>query len=314
MKWIEVRIKTTEEASDAVCEMLTQIGAGGVVIEDPNDIRREISKPNSLDYADENFLESLGTDVDIKAYFSEEKDREALASLINEKLLFISRFLDIGEGFMGMSDINDEDWANAWKKYYKPFRLSDHIVIKPSWEDFKQPGNDIVIEMDPGMAFGTGTHETTRMCAMLIEKYIKKDDAVIDIGCGTGILSIVAAKLGASGITAVDVDEVAVRVTRDNCRMNGTNDVVSASVGTLLDIKKLKADLIVANIIADVIIDISKDLAYYLKPDGLFITSGIIKERKQQVIDEYQKHGFEMIESMEISEWVAIVFKCRDFS
>ena len=318
MKWIEVRITTTAEASDAVCEMLTQIGAGGVVIQDPDDIRREISRPNSLDYADEEFLESLGTDVIIKAYFDDGTGKEELKKLINEKLRFISEFLDVGKGFSGMCEVDDEDWANAWRKHYKPFRLSEHIVVKPSWEVFDAESKDIVIELDPGMAFGTGTHETTKMCAMLIDKHINKEDYVMDIGCGTGILSIVAAKLGASEIVAVDIDEVAVKVTKENCRVNGTDDVVNVFRGTIRDIKnipgikKVKADLIVANIIADVIIDMSKDLCDYLKSDGIFITSGIIKERKQEVVEEYQKSGFYLVESMETGEWVAMVFKCRD--
>ncbi|HHW00506.1 MAG TPA: 50S ribosomal protein L11 methyltransferase [Clostridiaceae bacterium] len=312
MKWIEVRITTTAEASDAVSEMLTQIGAGGVVIQDPNEIRREISRPDSLDYTDDNFLDSLGTDVNIMAYFDSEVNKENLKNLINEKLRFISEFLDVGKGFSGMSEVNDEDWANAWRKYYKPFHLSERIVVKPSWEDFNAGDKDIVIELDPGMAFGTGTHETTKMCAVLVDKYIKKDDVVMDIGCGTGILSIVAAKLGASEIVAVDIDEVAVKVTKENCRINGTDHVVNAFQGTIKDIKDIKADLIVANIIADVIIDMAKDVSDYLKTDGLFITSGIIKERKQQVIEEYQKCGFFLAESMETGEWVAMVFKCRD--
>lgn len=312
MKWIEVRITTTAEASDAVSEMLTQIGAGGVVIQDPNDIRREVSRSDSLDYADENFLDSLGTDVNIMAYFDGETNKENLKKLINEKLSFISEFLDVGKGFSGMCEVNDEDWANAWRKYYKPFRISERIVVKPSWEDYEAGGRDIVIELDPGMAFGTGTHETTKMCAALVDKYVKKDDVVMDIGCGTGILSIVAAKLGASEVVAVDVDEVAVKVTKENCRVNGTDGVVNAFKGTIRDIKGVKADLIVANIIADVIIDMAKDLSKYLKADGIFITSGIIKERKQQVIEEYQKNGFYLVESIETGEWVAIVFKCRD--
>jgi len=312
MKWIEVRITTTAEASDAICEMLTQAGAGGVVIQDPNDIRREISRPDSLDYADDNFLDSLGTDVNIMAYFDGEMNKENLKKLIDEKLHFISEFLDVGKGFSGMCEVDDEDWANAWRKYYKPFRLSERIIVKPSWEDFDSGDKDIVIELDPGMAFGTGTHETTKMCAVFVDKYIKKDDVVMDIGCGTGILSIVAAKLGASEVVAVDIDEVAVKVTKENCRINGTDSVVNAFKGAINDIKEMKADLIVANIIADVIIDIAKDLPEYIKSDGLFITSGIIKERKQQVIEEYEKNGFYLVESMETGEWVAMVFKCRD--
>ncbi|OPZ85485.1 MAG: Ribosomal protein L11 methyltransferase [Firmicutes bacterium ADurb.Bin419] len=312
MIWHEVRIKTTEEAYDAITEMLTSIGAGGVAIEDPNDIISELSKPDTLDYADDEFLSSLEEGVTIKAYFSEERNISELTSIIEEKLKFISQFLDVGEGFVGTSSVDDEDWSTSWKKYYKPLNLTDKLVIKPSWEDYEIKNDEIVIEMDPGMAFGTGTHETTKMCSVLLEKYVKPEDTVIDLGCGTGILSIIAAKLGAKSVTAVDIDEVAVRVARENCGINGVDNTVEAFRGVIDDLKEKKADIIVANIIANVIIDISGKVSSYLKKDGLFITSGIIKERSQEVLDAYTKLGFKCEQFEELGEWVAIVFKCLD--
>lgn len=313
MKWIEIRIKTTEEAYDAISDMLTSIGAGGVVIEDPNDIRREIENPNSLDYAGNEFLSSLGEDVIIKAYFSGQENINELLQLIKEKISIISNFLDTGEGYAGYSEIDDEDWSAAWKKHYRPFHLSGQIVIKPSWENYEGKDNEIVIELDPGMAFGTGTHETTKMCAQLLEKYLRSDDTVIDVGCGTGILSIIAAKLGANHISAVDVDQVAVKVTEENCRLNGVDNFVSPSKGVLSDLDKVKVDLIVANIIADVIIDLSEVAGDYLKQGGLFITSGIIKERKEEVLKAYLENGFTFETAEELGEWVAMVFKCQNF-
>lgn len=312
MKWTEVRIKTTEEASDAISDMLTSIGAGGVAIEDPNDIRRELEKPNTLDYADEEFMNSLGTDVIIKAYFSEEMNQSELAALVKEKLAFISNFLDVGEGYTGYSEVDDEDWATAWKKYYKPIKITNRIVIKPSWEQYDPAEDEIIIELDPGMAFGTGTHETTRMCAQLLEKYVTPGDSVVDVGCGTGILSIAAAKLGASNITAVDIDEVAVRVTVENCSLNHVSPQVHAFRGVLDDVKKEKVNIMVANIIANVIIDIAGAVPAYLQSNGYLLTSGIIKERKQEVIDTYSRIGFTCEEIIELGEWVAIVFRCPD--
>lgn len=313
MIWHEVRIKTTEEAYDAVTEMLTSIGAGGVAIEDPNDIISELSKPDTLDYADEEFLTSLeDTTVTIKAYFSEERNIPELTALIEEKLKFIRQFLDVGEGFIGTSKVDDEDWSTSWKKYYKPLNLTDKLVIKPSWENYERKNDEIVIEMDPGMAFGTGTHETTQMCSVMLEKYIKPGDTVIDLGCGTAILSIIAAKLGAKAVTAVDIDEVAVKVAKENCTINGVDNKVTAFRGVIDDLKKEKADIIVANIIANVIIDISSKIPSYLKKDGLFITSGIIKERSQEVQDTYTKLGFKCEQVQELGEWVAIVFRCLD--
>lgn len=312
MKWTEIVIKTTEEASDAISEMLNTIGAGGVVIEDPNEIRRQIESPNSLDYADQEFMDSLGTEVTVKAYFSEEKKAEELAALIKEKLKFISQFLDVGKGYAGCSSVDDEDWSTAWKKYYKPFNISNSVVIKPSWEEYNKKDGEIVIEMDPGMAFGTGTHETTRLCSQLLEEYVRPGDTVIDVGCGTGILSIIAVKLGAKNAIAVDIDEVAARVCKENCKINGVLDSISVSKGVLTDIKPQKVDIVVANIIADVIIGISGQVPEYLKKGGVLLTSGIIRERKDDVVKTYTDLGFELVKVLEMGEWVAIVFRCPD--
>lgn len=312
MKWTEVRINTTEEAYDAVSEMLTSIGAGGVVIEDPNDIRKQVESPDSLDYADDAFLSSLGEDVVIKAYFLTELANTELINLIIEKLSFISKFLDTGKGYAGCSEVDDEDWATAWKKHYKPFHISDGIVIKPSWEDYQAGEGELVIELDPGMAFGTGTHETTRLCSQLLEKYVSPGDTMIDVGCGTGILSIAAAKLGAGHITAVDIDEVAVRVTDENCRINGVESGITAIRGVLTDVPKIKVDIIVANIIADVIIGIADNMRLLIKDGGIVITSGIIKERRDEVLEAYTSRGFVREDLMELGEWVAIVFRWQD--
>jgi len=312
MIWHEVRIKTTEEAYDAVTDMLTNVGAGGVAIEDPNDIISELSKPDALDYADDEFLSSLEDAVTIKAYFSEEINISELTALIEEKLKFISRFLDVGEGFEGVSQVDDEDWSTSWKKYYKPLNLTDKLVIKPSWENYEKKNDEIIIEMDPGMAFGTGTHETTQMCSILLEKYINVGDTVVDLGCGTGILSIISAKLGAKAVTAVDIDEVAVRVAKENCVINCVDATVTPFRGVIDDLKEEKSDIIVANIIANVIIDMSSKVSSYLKKDGIFITSGIIKERRDEVLEAYKNAGFKCEQIKELGEWVAIVFRCLD--
>jgi len=311
MKWYEIIINTTEEASDAMSEMLTSIGAGGVAIEDPNDIRRELLKPGTLDYADQEFFDNLGEDVKIKAYFSDDKNLNELIALINEKINFIGNFLDTGKGYTGYNEVDDEDWATSWKKYYKHVKIGEKIVIKPSWESFEASAQDIVIELDPGMAFGTGTHETTMMCSQLLEKYLKKGDTALDLGCGTGILAIIAHKLGAKDITAVDIDEVAVKVARENCKLNNVISGINIIKGVLKDVKPVKYDIVIANIIASVIVDISDLMPYYVSTEGYFLTSGIIKERKQDVLDAYTSKGFKVEEILEMGEWVAIAFKCQ---
>lgn len=314
MKWYEIRINTTDEASDAVSDMLTTMGAGGVAIQDPFDIRKEIQKPNTLDYADEEFIEALGEDVIIKAYFQNGLSIDDLLKQINEGLRNISQFLDVGKGLEGYGEVDDEDWSTAWKKYYKPFRLTERIVIKPTWEEFTAEEKDIIVEMDPGMAFGTGTHETTQMCSIFLDKYMYDGSEVLDIGCGTGILSIIASKLGAKKIKAIDIDEVAVKVARENIEINGENSKIEAFQGILSDLKSedQKFDIIVANIIANVIIDLSSHIPYYLKKNSLFITSGIIKDRKQDVIDACSQSRMSCVDTLEMGEWVAMVFKCPD--
>ncbi len=314
MKWYEIRINTTDEASDAVSEMLTSMGAGGVAIKDPFDIRKEIEKPDTLDYADDHFLEALGEDVIISAYFQNGLNIDDLLKQIDEGLQNISQFLDTGKGLEGYGEVDDEDWSTAWKKYYKPIKLTDRIVIKPTWEEYKAEERDIIIEMDPGMAFGTGTHETTQMCSILLDKYVGCDHDVLDVGCGSGILSIIASKLGAKKVEAIDIDEVAVRVAKENIEINGETLKIKTFKAVLSDLQaeEQKFDIIVANIIANVIIDLSSLLPYYLKKNSLFITSGIIKERKQDVIDACLKNGMSCIDSLEMGEWVAMVFRCPD--
>lgn len=310
MKWLEIRIETTEEASDAVAEILYSLGASGTSVEDPNDIRREISKPNTLDYADDNFLQSLGDDVVIKAYFSGDTNIEELSYRIKEKLIFTSNFLEIGKGYQGYTEVDDEDWSTSWKKYYKPFHLTERLVIKPTWEDYDNNSGETVIEMDPGMAFGTGTHETTRLCSVLLEKYLKEGDSIIDVGCGTGILSIIAAKLGASKVIALDIDEVAVRVSKENIVINNVENLIEVYTGVLENNDRQKSDIVIANIIADVINNICTNVVLNIKTNGIFIASGIIKDRKNEVIKTYEEKGFRVEEIQELGEWVAIVFKC----
>ncbi len=302
MKYIEYTVLTTTEASDAVAYILEQEGAVGIAIIDPNDFSMLNKDKFGWDYIDSTFLKTLGTDVKVKGYFYNYSDK------IESKIKNLSGFgLDIGKGQVIINQVNEENWANAWKRYFKPFKVGKRIIVKPTWEEYKRIENDIIVEIDPGMAFGTGSHETTSMCLELLEKYIKAKDTVIDIGCGTGILGITAAKLGAETVTCIDFDENACKVAADNTLLNKMENKVRVLKGNLLGGITIKADLIIANIIADVIIDLSDKAYRLINPGGLFISSGIIADRKKDVINQLKSNKYKIREVMETREWCAIV-------
>jgi len=302
MKYIEYTVLTTTEASDAVAYILEQEGAVGIAIIDPNDFSMLNKDKFGWDYIDSTFLKTLGTDVKVKGYFYNYSDK------IESKIKNLSGFgLDIGKGQVIINQVNEENWANAWKRYFKPFKVGKRIIVKPTWEEYKRIENDIIVEIDPGMAFGTGSHETTSMCLELLEKYIRAKDTVIDIGCGTGILGIAAAKLGAETVTCIDFDENACKVAADNTLLNKMENKVRVLKGNLLGGITIKADLIIANIIADVIIDLSDKAYRLINPGGLFISSGIIADRKKDVINQLKSNKYKIKEVMETREWCAIV-------
>lgn len=313
MKWIEVKIKTTTEAVEAVANILYDVGVGGVVIEDPNDPIFKEKEEGDWDYVDESVLKSGYEGAIIKGYLPESEDLIDKIELIKQNVEKIPLYhLDKGLGEVTTTEVYEEDWANAWKKYYKPKKIGEKIVIKPSWEDYQGGSNEIIVELDPGMAFGTGTHETTMMCVQNLEKYIKKDSTVFDIGCGSGILSIVSAKLGAHEVIGVDLDEVAVQVARKNVVDNGVGNVVDIKQGNLMDTIDYQADIIVANIIADVIIHLASYIRKFMKKDGVFIASGIILEKIDEVVDALKENSMRIIDICKTGEWAAIVSQPED--
>ena len=307
--WIEVTIKTTTEAVEPITNILYEQGAGGAVIEDP------FQKKNELDWdyvEEEVFKKNEEDDVLIKTYVSEEKNVMEFVEIIKQKVLGLKDFgIDIGEGSVSLDQVNEADWANAWKAYYKPTKVGQRVVVKPTWEDYAMQEGDLIIELDPGMAFGTGTHETTSMCIRELEKYVNKDSKVFDIGCGSGILAIAAAKLGAKEVVAVDLDEVAVKVAKENVLENKVEKSVSVMHGNLTDVIKDKADVIVANIIADIIKILAKDVQNFMKEDAIFISSGIILDKVEEVKESLIENGFEIVEVQKLGEWSAIVSKLK---
>ena len=313
MKWIEVTIKTTTEAVEAITNILDDLRTGGVMIEDPKDFFFQKKNELDWDYIEEEVFNKRNSDgVLIKTYISEERNVMELVEIIKQKVSALAGFgIDIGEGSVSLGQVNEEDWANEWKKYYKPTKIGEKLVVKPTWEDYEVQSGDLVIELDPGMAFGTGTHETTTMCMRELEKYVTEDSKVFDIGCGSGILAIAAAKLGAKDVIAVDLDEVAVKVAAENVAHNHVQDSVQVLHGNLIDVVSDKADVVVANIIADIIKILAKDVHSCMKEDAVFISSGIIHAKVDEVKESLIENGFEIIEVKTLGEWNAIVAKLK---
>ncbi|WP_077367982.1 50S ribosomal protein L11 methyltransferase [Anaerosalibacter sp. Marseille-P3206] len=310
MKWIEVQIKTTTEAEEVVANILYEAGVGGLAIEDPNDILAFTQNEDNWDYIDPSLLKHDFEGIIIKAYFPESEDLLDKIELIKQNIEKIPQYnLDKGLGEVTVSEVDEKDWAETWKKYYKPKKIGEKIVIVPSWEEYEREEEDIIIELDPGMAFGTGTHETTSMCIKQLEKYIKPDYTVFDVGCGSGILSIVSAKLGAKKVIAVDIDEVPVRVSKENIELNKVSDIVDVRRGNLLDVVDEKADLVVSNIIAEVIVELTQGIVKYLDGNSIFIASGIIVEKMDMVKEALEKAGFQILEVDIMKDWVCIVSK-----
>lgn len=309
MKWVEVSIKTTTGAVEAVANVLYNVGVSGVVIEDPHDIILTNDDGNAWDYIDESLL-NLEEGAIVKGYIPESSDLIDKIDLVKQSVALLPQFgLNIGTGEVSVVEVREEDWSTSWKKYYKPTKVGNKIVVKPIWEEYNPRKDEIVIEMDPGMAFGTGTHETTIMCVQQLEQYVFEKCTVFDVGCGSGILSIAAAKLGAGKVIGIDYDKVAINVAGKNVIENEVDGIVEIKHGNLMDVITEKADIIVANIIADVIILLSKNIKNFLKNDGFFIVSGIILDRIKEVKHNLVMNGLEIVEIGMMGEWAVIVSK-----
>ncbi len=309
--WIEVRVITKSEALEPVSGIFYGLDCKGVAIEDPNDILEREQGPLTWDFADINVLEHKGEVAVVKAYFSEEDNMEEVLEYINKKMAELKELgIDTGLAKVESEKMYEEDWANNWKKYYKPTKIGERIVVKPTWEEYHAIDNELILELDPGMAFGTGTHETTRMCIQALDKYVKEDSTVFDVGCGSGILAIAAAKLGAKKAVGVDLDPVAVESAKENVGFNNL-DNIEILYGNLVEVIEGKADIVVANIIAEVICILTEDVKRVLKEDGYFITSGIIHDRVDMVTTKLKETGFEIVEVNKDGEWNCIVAKLK---
>ncbi|MCM2980706.1 50S ribosomal protein L11 methyltransferase [Niallia circulans] len=307
MKWSEITIHTTNEAIEPISNILHEAGASGVVIEDPFELIKEredqfgeIYQLNPDDYPEEGVL--VKAYLPINSFLGETV--EAIKENINNLVLFN---IDIGLNKVSIMEVNEEEWATAWKKYYHPVKISEKFTIVPTWEDYTPVHTDeLIIELDPGMAFGTGTHPTTVLCIQALERIVKKDDVVIDVGTGSGVLSIAAAMLGAKSVLALDLDEVAVRSAKLNIKLNKVHEKTSVRQNNLLSGIEEQAEVIVANILAEVIVRFTDDVYRLLQKDGFFIASGIILQKKEEVKDAIIASGLEIIETVQMEDWVSI--------
>lgn len=307
MKWYEVCVHTSNEANEAVSNVLHGFTSGGVTIEDPLDITKEhqttfgeIYDLNQDDYPKEGIF--------IKTYLSEDPRRNGTLAEINQAIHNLKNHqLEIGKGDVTVREVDEEDWATAWKKFYKPVKISENVMIKPTWETLDSTTDSLVIDIDPGMAFGTGTHPTTVLCVQALERYVKQGDLVIDVGCGSGILSIASGLLGAKNVMAYDLDDVAISSTNYNASLNGLETTIHAQQNNLLDGINETVDVIVSNILAEIIVTFVDDAWECLNQEGYFITSGIISEKNEMVVSKLKESGFNIISSHEQNDWVVIV-------
>lgn len=307
MAWYEINVKTTVMSIDAVSQIFYQLGAAGVQILNPNDPDLSGNSSGLWDFFDP---ENITLDFDgalVTAYLERDSIEDTIMVLKNKVLGLADFGLDPGLAEIDFKIVHQEDWENEWKKYFKPIRLGKNMVVKPSWELYDAKEDDIVIEIDPGNAFGSGTHETTSLCIEMIEKYLKPFDRVVDVGCGSGILSIAAGLLGAKSVLGVDIDRVAVKTAVENVRLNQLEDKVEIKKGDLLNVVDLQADLVVANIIAEVIILLADDVNQVVKANGFFIASGIIKSKVEEVELKLESVGLKLIETIIKGEWAVIV-------
>lgn len=313
MEWIELTIHTTTAGADLVSEALMQEGATGTMVEDRADIP-DPSKPNGIwEIIDPKLIEAMPEDVLVHAWFEPDASfADKLQALRLRMTELKAAAMDMGSLDIGTANVHDEDWSEVWKKFYKPFRAGRHLVVKPTWELYDAQPGDKVIEIDPGMAFGSGTHETTGMCMELLEEALHGGERVIDVGTGSGILAIGAALLGAKEVTAIDIDPMAVKVARENIEHNGLQDRITALEGNLLDHLDVTCELCVANIIADVICMFAAPLNDHIVPGGLFICSGIIKEREQDVVDALTAADYTILDIRRKGEWVAMLSRRHD--
>ena len=308
MKWCEISIQTSHEAVELIAEIFRDLGASGVVIEDPELVNDYITS-GKWDYTDIPIAKETEVVVE-KAYLPVNGELEGRIQTLQQEIKALeSRGVNTAPAVLTTAELQDEDWSDTWKQYFHTEKPGERVVIKPTWEEYAPQGDEVVIELDPGAAFGTGTHATTSMCIRQLEKLVKPGMTVFDVGTGSGILSIISAKLGAKNIQAVDYDDSVLKIVEENLEQNNVQDIISVAQSDLMQNVHGKAELVIANIIADIIIRLFDQLDEHLEQGGTFLTSGIIEDRIEDVLAAAEAHGYGVVERMENKGWACITFK-----
>ncbi|MCR5457324.1 MAG: 50S ribosomal protein L11 methyltransferase [Clostridiales bacterium] len=305
MKWTQIRVTVPSEKIDEAVAVMTMYDTG-VMTEDYRDILTDLRTIYG-DLIDEKILNADKSIASASIFIPEVKKPDDYVSSIKQRMVELNIKADIS-----CIIIDEEDWANSWKKYYKPVKMSKRLVAVPGWIDYTPEPNERIIKMDPGMAFGIGTHETTRLCASLIDKFISPGDYMLDVGSGSGVLAICASKLGADYCLACDIDEVAVRTEKENAFSNGCGNIECIKSDLLADVKLKDGrpfDIVTANIIAEIVLRLSPDIGRYMRKDGVLIVSGIVDSKEQEIIEDLTQNGFSHVETRHENGWCGIVFK-----
>lgn len=312
MRWNKFRLKTLSSVEDIVISTLAEAGVEGVEIEDKVPLTEEDKQQMFVDILPE------GPEDDgiayLNFYLEEDADKEAILSRVKEELEELRQFMEIGECTIEESQTEDKDWINNWKEFFHQFYVDDILII-PSWEQMKPEDQDkMVIHIDPGTAFGTGMHETTQLCMRQLKKYVTEDTELLDVGTGSGILSIVALKLGAKHAVGTDLDPCAISAARENLEVNDIPEgAMEVMIGNIIDDPKVqeavgyeKYDIVAANILADVLVPLTPVIVHQMKKGGIYITSGIIDEKEETVVNAVKEAGLEVVEVTHQGEWVSV--------
>ncbi len=312
MKWNKFRLKTTTESEDVVSSMLMDLGIQGIEIEDKVPLTQMDKQQMFVDILPE-IAEDDGVAY-ISFYLEEEEDKDTVLANVKAELKEMSTYLNVGECSIEESQTEDVDWVNNWKQYFHQFYVDDVLII-PSWEEVKPEDEDkMIIHIDPGTAFGTGMHETTQLCIRQIRKFVTPDTTILDVGCGSGILGMLALKFGAKYSVGTDLDPCAIDATHENMEVNGiTKDQYEVMIGNIIDDKAIqdkagyeKYDIVVANILADVLVPLTPVIINQLKNGGIYITSGIIDDKEETVVNAVKAAGLEVLEVTYQGEWVSV--------